>query len=201
MNENKNEFNLNFLKNSDVQMAIGLIAIMFMMFLPLPPIILDILLSLSITLGFLILLVSIYVKEPLEFSTFPTILLIATLFRLSLNVATTRNILIDGSGGQVSQVITAFGNFVVSGNYFVGFVIFLILVLINFLVITKGAGRVAEVGARFTLDAMPGKQMSIDADLNAGVINQVEAGQRRKKNRRRSRFLWIHGWCIQICTR
>lgn len=168
-------------KSTDVQFAIALVVMIFMMFVPLPPILLDMLLSISITLGFLVLLISIYIKEPLEFSTFPTFLLLATLFRLSLNVATTRNILLDGASGEVSNVIASFGNFVVGGNYFVGFVIFLILVLINFLVITKGAGRVAEVGARFTLDAMPGKQMSIDADLNAGIIDREEAKRRREK--------------------
>jgi flagellar biosynthesis protein FlhA len=172
---------LSSLKNSDVQFALAVIAIIFMMFIPLPSIVLDMLLSVSITLSFLTLLIAIYIKEPLEFSTFPTFLLLTTLFRLSLNIATTRNILLNGSKGHVSQVITAFGDFVVGGNYVVGFVIFLILIIINFLVITKGAGRVAEVSARFTLDAMPGKQMSIDADLNAGVIDREEAKKRRKK--------------------
>lgn len=168
-------------KSPDVQFGVALICIVFMMFIPLPPIILDLLLSVSITLGFLVLLIAIYIKEPLEFSTFPTFLLLATLFRLALNVATTRNILLSGADGNVSHVISSFGNFVVGGNYFVGFVIFLILVIINFMVITKGAGRVAEVGARFTLDAMPGKQMSIDADLNAGIIDREEAKLRRIK--------------------
>lgn len=169
------------LRSSDIQFAVAMICIMFMMFLPLPPFLLDILLSISITLGFLVLLIAIYIKEPLEFSTFPTFLLLSTLYRLALNVATTRNILLDGHSGNISQVISSFGNFVVGGNYFVGFVIFLILVIINFIVITKGAGRVAEVAARFTLDAMPGKQMSIDADLNAGVIDREEAKKRRSK--------------------
>ncbi|MFK7824197.1 MAG: flagellar biosynthesis protein FlhA [Oligoflexales bacterium] len=172
---------LGMLKSPDVQFAIALICIIFMLFIPLPPLLLDVLLSLSITIGFLVLLIAIYIKEPLDFSTFPTFLLLATLFRLALNVATTRNILLEGASGGVSNVISSFGNFVVGGNYFVGFVIFLILVIINFLVITKGAGRVAEVGARFTLDAMPGKQMSIDADLNAGVIDREEAKTRRTK--------------------
>ncbi|NRA43916.1 MAG: flagellar biosynthesis protein FlhA [Oligoflexales bacterium] len=172
---------LGMLKSPDVQFALALICIIFMLFIPLPPLLLDVLLSLSITIGFLVLLIAIYIKEPLDFSTFPTFLLLATLFRLALNVATTRNILLEGASGEVSHVISSFGNFVVGGNYFVGFVIFLILVIINFLVITKGAGRVAEVGARFTLDAMPGKQMSIDADLNAGVIDREEAKKRRTK--------------------
>jgi flagellar biosynthesis protein FlhA len=172
----------------DVQFAIGLIAVIFMMVIPLPTLFLDMLLSISITVGILILLVSIYVKEPLDFSTFPTILLLATLFRLALNVATTRSILLDGAGGDVSSVIKSFGEFVVGGNYFVGFVIFLILVIINFIVISKGAGRVAEVGARFTLDAMPGKQMSIDAELNAGIIDKDEAKAKRSKIEREADF-------------
>jgi len=172
---------LKILRAPDIQFAFGLIGIMMVMVVPLPPLILDVLLSISIAFAFLILLISIYVQEPLEFSTFPTILLITTLFRLALNVATTRSILLDGASGNVSEVVQSFGEFVVGGNYFVGFVIFTILVLINFIVITKGAGRVAEVGARFTLDAMPGKQMSIDADLNAGIIDRVEAKARRSK--------------------
>ena len=172
----------------DIQFAIGLIAVVFMMVIPLPTLFLDILLAISITAGILILLVSIYVKEPLDFSTFPTILLLATLFRLALNVATTRSILLDGAGGDVSAVIKSFGEFVVGGNYFVGFVIFIILVIINFIVISKGAGRVAEVGARFTLDAMPGKQMSIDAELNAGIIDKDEAKAKRAKIEKEADF-------------
>ena len=169
------------LMNTDLYFSFGLISIIFMMFVPLPPFLLDFLLSISITIGFLSLLVAIYIKEPLDFSTFPTFLLLATLFRLALNIATTRNILLEGASGNVSNIVSSFGEFVVGGNYFVGFVIFLILVIVNFLVITKGAGRVAEVGARFTLDAMPGKQMAIDADLNSGLIDRDEAKKRRKK--------------------
>lgn len=169
------------LKSPDLQFAIGIFAIIFTMILPMPPFILDGLLSVSVSLSFMVLLVAIYVKEPLQFSTFPTVLLITTLFRLGLNVATTRSILLDANSGDVSQVISAFGDFVVGGNVFVGFVIFTILVIINFIVITKGAGRVAEVGARFTLDAMPGKQMAIDAELNAGLIDKKEAKLRRTK--------------------
>lgn len=172
---------LKFIAAPDVQFAGGLIAIILMMVIPLPPLILDLMLSISIASSFMILLIAIYVKEPLDFSTFPTVLLVTTLFRLALNIATTRNILLDGAQGEVSEVIKAFGEFVVGGNYFVGFVIFVILILINFIVITKGAGRVAEVSARFTLDAMPGKQMSIDADLNAGIIDREEAKNRRAK--------------------
>jgi flagellar biosynthesis protein FlhA len=172
---------LSALKSPDLQFAIGIFAIVFTMILPMPPFMLDGLLSVSVSLSFIVLLVAIYVKEPLQFSTFPTVLLITTLFRLGLNVATTRSILLDANSGNVSQVISAFGDFVVGGNVFVGFVIFTILVIINFIVITKGAGRVAEVGARFTLDAMPGKQMAIDAELNAGLIDKKEAKIRRTK--------------------
>ena len=169
------------LKSPDVQFAIGVFGIIFTMILPLPPLILDLLLTVSISVSFVVLLISIYVKEPLDFSTFPTVLLMTTLLRLGLNVATTRSILLDAPTGKISSVISAFGDFVVGGNYFVGFVIFSILVIINFIVITKGAGRVAEVGARFTLDAMPGKQMAIDAELNAGLIDKKEARRRRTK--------------------
>jgi flagellar biosynthesis protein FlhA len=154
------------------------ISIVVMMVIPLPSELLDLLLILNISLSLTILLVSMYTKEALQFSIFPTLLLITTLFRLALNVSTTRNILSHAEGGQV---IETFGNFVVGGNQVVGFVVFLILVIIQFIVITKGSERVAEVAARFTLDAMPGKQMSIDADLNAGMITEAEARARRKK--------------------
>ena len=177
-----------FVQSSDVQLALGLIVIVFLMFIPVPPFLLDFLLAISITLAFLILLISIYVKEPLEFSTFPTVLLVTTLFRLALNVATTRSILLNGSSGHVSAIVKAFGEFSVGGNYFVGTVVFIILVVINFMVITKGAGRIAEVGARFTLDAMPGKQMSIDAEMNNGLIDRDEAKRRRSKIEREADF-------------
>ncbi|WNC12528.1 flagellar biosynthesis protein FlhA [Brevibacillus brevis] len=154
------------------------ISIVVMMVIPLPSGLLDLLLILNISLALTILLVSMYTKETLEFSIFPTVLLITTLFRLALNVSTTRNILSHGEGGKV---IETFGDFVVGGNQVVGFVVFLILIIIQFIVITKGSERVAEVAARFTLDAMPGKQMSIDADLNAGMITEAEARARRKK--------------------
>lgn len=154
------------------------ISIVVMMVIPLPSALLDLLLILNISLSLTILLVSMYTKETLEFSIFPTVLLITTLFRLALNVSTTRNILSHGEGGQV---IETFGSFVVGGNQVVGFVVFLILIIIQFIVITKGSERVAEVAARFTLDAMPGKQMSIDADLNAGMITEADARARRKK--------------------
>ena len=171
--------------NSDVLLAVALVSILVFMILPLPPFVLDILIALNITLSLVILLVSIYITSPLELSVFPGLLLIMTLFRLSLNVASTRLILGEGYAGKI---IYAFGSFVVKGNYVVGFIIFLILVIIQFVVITKGAGRIAEVAARFTLDAMPGKQMSIDADLNAGLITEDEARRRREQIQREAEF-------------
>jgi flagellar biosynthesis protein FlhA len=162
--------------------AVGILIIMFVMVVPVPPIILDAFLALSLALSVIILLMSVYAKKPLDFSTFPSVLLITTLLRLSLNVASTRNILLDGADkgtAAAGEIIEAFGDFVVGGNYAVGIILFIILVVINFIVITKGAGRVAEVSARFTLDAMPGKQMAIDADLNAGLIDNNEAKRRR----------------------
>ncbi|MBN2397402.1 MAG: flagellar biosynthesis protein FlhA [Deltaproteobacteria bacterium] len=170
-------------RGSNTAMAAGIAGILLVMMIPMPPFALDILLSFSITFALIILLVSVYVPRPLDFSVFPSILLIATLLRLSLNVASTRIILLHGNEGPgaAGQVIQAFGAFVVGGNYVVGFIVFLVLVLINFVVITKGATRIAEVAARFTLDAMPGKQMSIDADLNAGLISDAEARRRRRE--------------------
>ena len=169
-------------KNSDVFMAVAVVGILVFMVMPLPPMLLDLLLSFNITFSLVIILASMYVQRPLELSAFPSILLLATLFRLSLNVASTRIILLHGNEGTqaAGNVIKAFGGFVVGGNYLVGIIVFLILVAINFMVITKGAGRIAEVAARFTLDAMPGKQMSIDADLNAGLITEQEARERRE---------------------
>ncbi len=169
-------------KNSDVVMALAVVSILVFMVIPLPPMLLDLLLSFNITFSLVIILASMYVQRPLELSAFPSILLLATLFRLSLNVASTRIILLHGNEGTqaAGNVIKAFGGFVVGGNYLVGIIVFLILVAINFMVITKGAGRIAEVAARFTLDAMPGKQMSIDADLNAGLITEQEARERRE---------------------
>lgn len=171
-----------FTKNSDLMIAFGLMAILTVMIIPLPSIAIDMFLTMSLAVSILILLVSIYAKGILEFTSFPSLLLLTTLFRLSLNVATTRVILTHGHQGPeaAGTVINAFGEFVIGGNYVIGFVIFLILNVINFIVITKGSGRVAEVAARFTLDAMPGKQMSIDADLNAGLITEQEARKRRK---------------------
>ncbi len=161
--------------------AIGIVIILGMMVIPIPPFLLDIFLSLSISISIVVLLTSVYIRKPLDFSVFPSLLLILTLYRLSLNVASTRLILLRGSEGidAAGGVIKSFGSFVVGGNYVVGFTIFLILIVINFVVITKGAGRIAEVAARFILDSMPGKQMAIDADLNAGIINEAEARRRR----------------------
>lgn len=169
-------------QNSDIFVGFGLMLVLAVMIIPIPPGLLDLLLALTLSISIMILLVSIYTKKPLDFNTFPSVLLVMTLFRLSLNVASTRNILLRGGSDGTSaagEIIRAFGEFVVEGNYVVGLIVFIILVIINFMVITKGAGRVAEVAARFTLDAMPGKQMAIDADLNAGLIDDSEAKRRR----------------------
>ncbi|MCP4719538.1 MAG: EscV/YscV/HrcV family type III secretion system export apparatus protein, partial [Desulfobacteraceae bacterium] len=175
-------------ESSDILMIVAFIGILMAMILPLHPIVLDFFLALNISFAIMVLITTMYTTKPLEFSIFPSLLLVLTLFRLSLNVASTRLILLHGSEGPsaAGQVIMSFGSFVVGGNYVVGLVIFIILVLINFMVITKGAGRIAEVAARFTLDAMPGKQMAIDADLNAGMIDEVEAGDRRQAIARES---------------
>jgi flagellar biosynthesis protein FlhA len=167
-----------------------IIMVLAMMVLPLPPFLLDVLFTFNIALSVLILLVAVQVKKTLEFSVFPTVLLVTTLLRLSLNVASTRIVMLQGhtGGDAAGKVIEAFGQFLVGGNYTVGIIVFLILVIINFMVITKGAGRVAEVSARFTLDAMPGKQMAIDADLNAGLIGEDEARERRREIAREAEF-------------
>ena len=170
---------------SDIGVALLMVLIIIMMIIPLPTWLIDLLLAMNITLGVVTLLVTFYVKRALDLSIFPTLLLISTLFRLSLNVSTTRLILLYGNAGEL---ISAFGNFVVGGNYVVGIIMFLILVIIQMLVITKGAERVAEVAARFTLDAMPGKQMSIDADLNSGLIDEQGAKQRRQDIQREADF-------------
>lgn len=170
---------------SDVSVMLAVVLIVVMMVLPLPPAFLDLLLAVNISLSLLIVLITMNIRQPLEISVFPSLLLITTLFRLALNVSSTRLILLTGNPGQI---IIAFGDFVVGGNYVVGFVIFLILVVVNFMVITKGAERVSEVAARFTLDALPGKQMSIDADLNSGLITESEARQRRSQISREADF-------------
>lgn len=175
----------NILRYTDIIVALGIISIVVMMIIPLSPILLDILIVFNISCSLIVLLVSLYNNEPLDFSIFPSMLLILTLYRLALNISSTRLILLHAYAGEV---INQFGNFVVGGNAFVGLIIFLILVVIQFIVITKGAERVAEVAARFTLDAMPGKQMSIDADLNAGLISEDEARERRSKIQREADF-------------
>ena len=181
-------------------MSLGLgapvvIALMLaLMIVPLPPVLLDVLFTFNIMLSVLVLLASVRAMRPLDLDSFPTVLLGATLLRLGLNIASTRVVLLHGHDGPAAagNVIEAFGSFVVGGNYVVGMVVFLILVIINFVVITKGAGRITEVSARFTLDAMPGKQMAIDADLNAGLITQEQAarGARKCARKRTSTARW-----------
>src|SRR5437016_5854491 len=170
------------LKRGDIALAVGVLTILVVLILPLPPILLDLALAISITLSILILMTALFIQAPLEFSSFPTILLISTMLRLSLNLASTRLILSRGHEGTdaAGHVIEAFGNFVMGGNFVIGIIVFAILVIVNFVVITKGSGRIAEVAARFHLDAMPGKQMAIDADLSAGLIDEKTAKERRK---------------------
>ena len=169
------------LRRGDIALAIGVLTILVVLILPLPPILLDLALAISIILSVLILMTALFIQTPLEFSAFPTVLLITTMLRLSLNLASTRLILARGheGPGAAGHVIEAFGNFVMSGNFVIGIIVFTILVIVNFVVITKGSGRIAEVAARFHLDAMPGKQMAIDADLSAGMIDEKEARRRR----------------------
>ena len=189
--ENNLPHQLAFLNNNaDVIMACLVVGILVLMVIPLPAFVLDLLLSFNITGAIIVLLVGMYIIHPLQLSSFPSILLLATLFRLALNIASTRIILMHGAEGTdaAGKVIQAFGHFVVGGNYLIGIIVFLILVIINFMVITKGAGRIAEVAARFTLDAMPGKQMSIDADLNAGLITEDEARTRRESIAREAEY-------------
>jgi len=174
-----------FANNSDIVLAVAVIFILGLMIIPLPPILLDVFLAANIAIAILILMVSMYITNPLEISVFPALLLVLTIFRLSLNVASTRLILGEGYAGEV---IMSFGSFVVAGNYVVGFIIFIILVLIQFIVIVKGSGRISEVAARFTLDALPGKQMAIDADMNAGLISETEARNRRLQISREAEF-------------
>jgi flagellar biosynthesis protein FlhA len=175
---------------SDLLVALSVVFVILIMIVPLNSFFIDIFLTISISLSLLILFISMYISRPLDFSVFPSVLLIVTLFRLSLNIASTRLILVHGDEGAeaAGKIIKGFGNFIVGGNYVVGAVVFLILMIINFVVITKGAGRVAEVAARFTLDAMPGKQMSIDADLNAGLIDDAGAKKRRESVEREADF-------------
>jgi len=178
------------LARGEIALALGIIAILIVLILPLPAWLLDILLAFSITISVLVLMTALFISRPLDFSSFPTVLLITTILRLSLNLASTRLILAHGHEGTAAagHVIEAFGNFVMGGNFVIGIIVFSILVLVNFVVITKGSGRIAEVSARFTLDAMPGKQMAIDADLSAGLIDEDEARTRRKSLEDESSF-------------
>ena len=174
---------LKILKRGDLALAFGVLTILIVLIMPLPAIVLDLFLAISITLSILILMTALFIQTPLEFSSFPTILLISTMLRLSLNMASTRLILSHGheGGAAAGHVIEAFGNFVMGGNFVIGIIVFAILVIVNFVVITKGSGRIAEVAARFSLDAMPGKQMAVDADLSAGLIDEATAKRRRKE--------------------
>jgi flagellar biosynthesis protein FlhA len=179
-----------YLRNGEVALALGILAILVVLILPLPAWLLDLALSFSITLSILILMTAVFVRKPLEFSSFPTVLLVSTLLRVALNLASTRLILSHGSDGTAAagHVIESFGRLITQGNFIIGIIVFAILVIVNFIVITKGAGRIAEVAARFNLDAMPGKQMAVDADLSAGLINEAEARERRKALEAESNF-------------
>lgn len=178
------------LRRGDIAFALGLMAILIMLIAPLPSWLLDISLAFSITFSILVLMTALFIEKPLEFSAFPTVLLISTMLRLALNVASTRLILTYGHKGHAAagKIIAAFGHFVMSGSFIIGLIVFTILVIVNFVVITKGSGRIAEVSARFSLDAMPGKQMAIDADLSAGIINENEAKARRRELEEESSF-------------
>ena len=169
-------------RRSDLLLAGGVIGVLVVLVFPLPAVLLDLLLAVSIILSVMILMTSLFIEKPLEFTVFPTVLLIATMLRLALNLASTRLILGHGheGGAAAGHVIEAFGRFVMGGNFVIGVIVFAILIIVNFVVITKGSGRIAEVAARFTLDAMPGKQMAIDADLSAGIIDQDTARERRR---------------------
>ncbi len=181
---------LGVLKRGDIALALGVVAILVILIMPLPRWLLDISLAMSFTLSVMVLMTALFIQAPLEFSSFPTVLLISTMLRLSLNLASTRLILAHGHEGPqaAGKVIEAFGDFVMGGNFVIGIIVFAILVIVNFVVITKGSGRIAEVAARFSLDAMPGKQMAIDADLSAGLINEDEARTRRKTLEEESSF-------------
>ena len=178
------------LRHGDIALALGIACILVVLILPMPSWMLDIALAISMTFSVLILMTVLFIERPLDFSSFPTVLLIATMLRLSLNLASTRLILSNGHEGPdaAGQVIQAFGNFIMGGNFVIGMIVFIILVIVNFIVITKGSGRIAEVSARFSLDAMPGKQMAVDADLSAGLIDESEARHRRKTLEEESNF-------------
>ena len=177
-------------RGQDIGFAIGIVFILTVLFLPLPPAIIDAGLALSFSLSILVLMVALWIDKPLEFSSFPTVLLITTMLRLALNIATTRAILSNGAEGitAAGHVIAGFASFVMSGDFVIGAIVFVILITVNFVVITKGATRIAEVGARFTLDSIPGKQMAIDADLSAGIIDEKEAMRRRRELEEESAF-------------
>jgi flagellar biosynthesis protein FlhA len=178
------------LRRGEIALALGVVCILIVLILPMPPWLLDFSLAISITLSILILMVALFIQKPLEFSTFPTVLLIATMLRLALNLASARIILAHGNEGvnAAGHVIAAFGNFVMSGNFIIGVIVFAILVVVNFVVITKGSGRIAEVAARFSLDSMPGRQLAIDADLSAGLIDEAAAKRRRAEIEAESNF-------------
>ena len=182
-------------RRTEALFAVGVLAILAVLVLPVPAPILSTLLAFNLSLSMLVLLVCLYAKEPLEFNAFPSLLLVTTLLRLGLNVAATRLILLTATGGAV---IETFGQFVVGGNFVVGVVVFLILLVIQFVVVVKGAGRISEVAARFALDAMPGKQMAIDADLNAGLISEKEARRAPRQDRGRGRVLRRHGRRLEV---
>ncbi|MBV1901615.1 MAG: FHIPEP family type III secretion protein, partial [Kordiimonadaceae bacterium] len=181
---------LSGLKSSDVSFALGMVSILLMLFVPIPSWLLDIMLAASITFSIMVLMTVLFVEKPLHFNSFPTVLLVATMLRLSLNIGSTRLILSEGHKGSdaAGEVIEAFGLFLMGGQVIIGVIIFSILVIVNFVVITKGSGRIAEVAARFSLDSMPGKQMAIDADMSAGLINETEAVVRRKELEDESTF-------------
>ncbi len=189
--KSKSAFSLDsILKRTDIAFAFGLIVVMAILIMPMPRVMMDLCFAISITFSFMILMTSLFIEKPLEFSAFPTVLLVSTMIRLSLNVATTRLILSHGHEGPqaAGKVIEAFGHFVMGGNFIIGLIVFAILVIVNFVVITKGSGRIAEVSARFSLDAMPGKQMAIDADLSAGLTDEATARKRRKELESESNF-------------
>src|SRR6185437_11366315 len=179
-----------FTPSSDIGLALGVVALLSVLILPLPTLLLDFGLAISITTAVLVLMVALFLSRPLDFTSFPTLLLLTTLLRLSLNVATTRLILSHGNEGPLAagHVVAAFGGFLMGGDVVIGLILFCILLVVNFMVITKGSGRIAEVAARFSLDAMPGKQMAIDADLSAGLIDEKAARRRRKELEEESGF-------------
>ncbi|MCA6330436.1 MAG: FHIPEP family type III secretion protein, partial [Phenylobacterium sp.] len=181
---------IKWLVRGEVALALGVISVLVLLILPVPAFLLDALLAISLASSILILMTSLFIKKPLEFTSFPTVLLVTTLFRLALNVASTRLILAHGHEGVhgAGKVIEAFGRLMTGGNFTIGIIVFAILVIVNFVVITKGSGRIAEVAARFTLDSLPGKQMAIDADLSAGLIDQDESRRRRKELEQESTF-------------